>query len=101
MTMGQGSVQSGLCKQKLVIQSTCEAKLVGADDASTKIFWTKFFLKAQGYEVWENISYQDYKSTILLLNNSKASSRKRTRAINIQYFFLHNQQEPFTTLSIQ
>ena len=58
-----------------------------------KILWTKYFLEAQGYKVRENILYQDNKSTILLLNNGKASSRKRTRAINIRYFFLHDQQE--------
>ena len=78
MTMGQGAVQLGSSKQKLVTRSTCEAELVGADNASTKILWTKFFLEAQGYEVRENILYQDNKSTILLLNNGKASSGKRT-----------------------
>ena len=93
MTMGQGAVQLGSNKQKLVTQSTCEAELVGADDASTKILWTKCFLEAQGYEVRENILYQDNKSMILLLNNGKASSGKRTRAINIHYFFLHDQQQ--------
>ena len=93
MTMGQGAIQSGSCKQKLVTRSTCKAELVGADNASTKIFWTKLFLEAQGYEVRENILYQDNKSTILLLNNGKASSGKRTRAINTRYFFLHDQQK--------
>ena len=38
MTMGQGAIQSGSNKQKLVTRSTCDAELVGADDASTKIF---------------------------------------------------------------
>ena len=92
MSMGRGAVQSGLSKQKLVTRSTCESKLVGADDASTKIIWTKFFMEAQGYMIQENILYQDNKSTILLLNNGKASSGKRTQAINIRYFFLHDQQ---------
>ena len=78
MTMGQGAVQSGSCKQKLVTRTMYEAELVGVDKARTKIFWTKFFVKAQGYEVQENILYQDNKSTILLLNNGKANSRKRT-----------------------
>ena len=93
MTMGKGAVQSSSIKQKLVTQSTCESELVGADDASTKILWTKLFMEAQGYDIRENILYQDNKSTILLLNNGKASSGKLTRAINIRYFFLHDQQE--------
>ena len=89
---GQRCGSIGSTKQKLVTRSICEAELVGANDASTKIIWTKLFLGAQGYKVRKNILYQDNKSTILLLNNGKASSGKRTRAINIRYFFLHDQQ---------
>ena len=32
-----------------------------ADDASTKILWTKLFMEAQGYDIRENILYQDNK----------------------------------------
>ena len=86
-------MQSSSIKQKLVTRSTCESELVGADNASTKILWTKLFMEAQVYYIRENILYQDNKSTILLLNKGKSSSGKRTRAINIRYFFLHDQQE--------
>ena len=78
MTFGKGAVQSGSNKQKLVTRSTCEAELVEADDASMKILWTKMLLEAQGYKICKNILYHDNKSTILLLNNGKASSGKRT-----------------------
>ena len=37
--------------------------------------------------------YQENKSTILLENNGKRSSSKRTRAFNIRYFFLTDQVE--------
>jgi hypothetical protein len=37
--------------------------------------------------------YQDNKSTILLEKNGKRSSGKRTRALNIRYFFLTDQIE--------
>ena len=43
MTFGNGAVQLSLIKQNLVTQSTCEVKLVGADDASTKVLWMKLF----------------------------------------------------------
>ena len=36
----------------------------------------------------ESITYQDNKSTILRAENGKASSGKRTRHINIRYFFV-------------
>jgi hypothetical protein len=80
-------------KQKLNTRSSTEAELVGADDASIMILWTKLFMEEQGYEIKKNILYQDNKSTILLENNGKRSSSKRTRAINIRYFFLTDQIE--------
>jgi hypothetical protein len=55
------------------------------------ILWTKLFLEAQGYEIEKNILYQDIKSAILLKENGKKSSGKRTRALNIRYFFLTDQ----------
>ena len=90
---GRGAVQSISRKQKLNTRSSTEAELVGADDASTPILWTKLFLEAQGYKVKQNILYQDNKSTMLLLNNGKKSSSTRTRALNIRYFFMTDQIE--------
>jgi hypothetical protein len=44
---------------------------------------------ARLYEIEKNILYQDNMvSAILLEENGKKSSGKRTRALNIQYFFL-------------
>ncbi len=91
MTFGQGALQTISKKQKLNTKSSTEAELVGADDAATMILWTRLFLGEQGYEVDQNILYQDNKSTILLLENGKRSSGKRTRALNIRYFFLTDQ----------
>ena len=78
-------------KQKLNTPSSTEAKLIGADDATTMILWTKLFLESQGVEVSSNKLYQDNKSTILLEVNGKKSSSKRTRTLNIRYFFLTDQ----------
>lgn len=52
------------------------------------IIWTRYFLLEQGYGVVENLILQDNKSSILLERNGKASSGKRTRHINIHYFFI-------------
>ena len=52
------------------------------------IYWTRYFLEAQGYCVDNDILYQDNKSSILLETNGKASSGKRTKHINIRYFFI-------------
>jgi hypothetical protein len=45
-------------------------------------------MKAQGYGVKENVLFQNNKSSILLENNGKASSSKRTKHINIRYLFI-------------
>ena len=51
--------------------------------------WTRYFMQAQGYKIVDNIMYQDNESLIVLLEkNGKASSSKRTKHINIRYFFI-------------
>ncbi len=90
---GKGAVQSISRKQKLNTRSSTESELVGADDVSVMILWTMLFMEAQGYVIDKNILYQDNKSAILLETNGKKSSSKRTRALNIRYFFLTDQVE--------
>jgi hypothetical protein len=101
MTYGIGAVQSISPKQKLNTRSSTEAKLVGADDGATMILWTKLFMEAQGYEITQNILYQDNKSAMLLETNGKKSSSKRTRALNIQYLFLADQVANKENLEIE
>ena len=91
MTMGLGAMQVILKKQKLKSRSSTEAELIGADDAATMILWTKLFMEEQGYPIEKNILYQDNKSAILLETNARTSAGKRSRALNIRYFFLTDQ----------
>jgi hypothetical protein len=88
-----GVVQSISRKQKLNTRSSTESELVGVNNVSVMILWTKLFLEEQGYNINSNILYQDNKSAILLETNGKKSSGKRTRALNIRYFFLMDQVE--------
>ena len=74
---GKGVVQSISRKQKLNTKSSTEAELVGVDNVSVAILWTKLFLEAQGYKILKNILYQDNKSAILLEENGKKSSGNR------------------------
>ena len=53
-----------------------------------QILWTQYFLEAQGYNNQGTFLYQDNKSAILLESNGKVSSTKRTKHINIIYFFI-------------
>ena len=65
-----------------------ESELVGVDDMMPMILWARYFLAAQGYEVKDNIVYQDNKRALLLEKNGKSSSTKHTKHINIRYYFI-------------
>ena len=86
--MGRGFPKVCSTKQKLNTRSSTESELVGVDDMMPSILWTRYFLKKQGYKVSDNIIFQDNKSTMLLERNGKASSSKRTKHINVRYFFI-------------
>ena len=88
LTMGTGFPISTSTKQKLNTRSSTESELVGVDDLMPSILWTRNFLEAQGYGVCENIIFQDNRSAILLEKNGRASSSKRTKHINVRYFFV-------------
>jgi hypothetical protein len=88
VSMGKGSAYATSKKQKLNTKSSTEAELVGVDDVMSQVLWTRYFLEAQGYEVIESKVFQDNQSAILLEKNGRGSSSKRTRHINIRYFFV-------------
>ncbi len=81
VTMGQGYPMSFARGQKLNVCSSTEGELVGVDDAIPSIMWGKHFIKAQGYDLTDNILYQDNKLTILLATNERAPSLHNTKHI--------------------
>jgi hypothetical protein len=84
LTMGRGFPIVSSTMQKIITRSSTESKLVSVDDMMPIIVWSCFFLVAQGYAVMKNLLLQDNKSSMLLKKNSKASSSKCTRHINIR-----------------
>ena len=85
LLLGRGFPIMGSTKQKLNTRSSTKSEVVGADNFMPPICWTRYFLEAQGYCVDGNKLYQDNKSSILLETNG---SSKRTKHINIRYFFI-------------
>jgi hypothetical protein len=88
LSLGKGSVYSASRKQKLNTKSSTEAELVGVDDVMAQVLWTRYFLEAQGYDIRDNMVYQDNQSAMLLEKNGRGSSSKRTRHLNVRYFFV-------------
>ena len=52
------------------------------------VMWTPYFLLGQGVKVSDNIIYQDNMSAMLLEKNGMASSSRRTRHVNLRYYFI-------------
>ena len=88
LSMGKGSVYSFAGAQKLVACSSTEAEVIGVDDLMPQMMWTGYFLKAQGVDVVDTVLYQDNKSAMLLEKNGQVSSGKRTRHIDIRFYFV-------------
>ena len=91
MTMGRGFPLDKSTKHKLNTRSSTESEIVAVDNMIPQILWSCLFMKAQGFVVRDNILYQDNKSAMLLETNGRASSSKRTRQIEIRYYFVANQ----------
>ena len=88
LSLGRGVIYGTSKGQKLNTKSSTEAEIVGTDDVMPQMLWTLYFLEAQGYKIDDNLLYQDNKSSILLETNGRGSSGKRTRHINVRYFFI-------------
>jgi hypothetical protein len=98
LSLGQGALMSMSIKQKINTKSSTEAELVGVDDAMNFVEWIQLFVEQQVKSInkdsvlrkigCETIIQQDNTSTIQLENNGQASSTKRTRHINIRYFYV-------------
>jgi hypothetical protein len=88
MTLGKGATYGTSTRQKINTKSSTEAELVGVNDVMPQVLWTKYWMEAQGYNIDENTIGRDNQLLMLLKNNGRASSSKRTRHINIHYFFI-------------
>jgi hypothetical protein len=52
------------------------------------MLWTRYFIEGQRYNIETSILNQDNLSAILLEKNGRSSIRKRTKHINVRYFFI-------------
>ena len=88
ITMGRGKPISASRKQNINTRSSTESEIIVVDQFIPSVLWTSIVLEAWGCGVTDNIFSQDNKSAILMENNVKPSSSKRTKQINIIYFYI-------------
>ena len=88
ITLGKGTLYTKSSKQKINTKSSTEAELVGASDYMPNTIWSKMFLEAQGHKITNNDFEQDNVSAIRLEKNGRSSAGKKSRHIDIRYFFI-------------
>ena len=66
-------------------RSLTEAELVGVNDMMAMILWTRNFSECQGYDVTDNILYQDNESAMLLgkMGSGRLTSAQGTSRFGI------------------
>jgi len=92
ISLGGATVAAGSSKQRIVTKSSTEAELVGLSDSVGDGIGAAEFLRSLGYSVKPVVFRQDNQSTIRMAENGLSSSR-RTRHINVRYFFIKERIE--------
>ena len=92
-SLGKGGIHNSSWKQRLVACSSTESEVIGVYDVLPQVLWMKQFLEEQGWKDSATVVYQDNTSLILLLSerNGRSSSTKRTKHMNIRYFYATEQ----------
>ena len=91
LSLGKGGIYNGSWKQKMVACSSTESELIGVYEVLPQVLWTKKFLEEQGWKDSTTVVYQDNTSSILLVRNGRRSSTKRTKHMDIRYFYVTEQ----------
>ena len=87
-SFGVGVIHTMCSKQKLNTKSSTESEIVSASDYVTHMIWLSRFMEDMGYPMKKKVLYQDNKSAIQILKNGRMSSSRRSRHMDIKYFFL-------------
>jgi len=74
-------------KQKVNTRSSTESEVIAVDDALPTVQWTKNFMMDKGFDL-ETLIKEDNQSMMLLMKNSKLSSGKWTKHIDLRLYAL-------------
>ena len=88
MSLGRSMTINTSTNKNLKTRSSTNTELAAAYNFMPIILWTNYFLSVQGYSNSNMFLYQENKSAILLDKNGKILSSKRTKHINIRFYFI-------------
>ncbi len=87
ITIGGAPIHAESVRQSIVTKSSTEAELVAISDGLSTLIWSRDFLIEQGYNMGPAALRQDNLGTIAMAEKGHSTSKK-TRHINIRYFFV-------------
>ena len=87
-SFGIGTVHARSKSWKINVKSSTESELVAASEYLPHTLWLRYFMIAQGYEIKDNMVYQDNKSAIQMEIKGRNSCTGNSRHINIRYFWV-------------
>ena len=90
MALGTGAVISRSMKERINRKSSSDNETIAANDFMGLVLNTLYFMETQGYNVTQNIMFQDNQSNMRLMLNGKRSSNKRTKHMNVKYLFMND-----------
>ena len=88
ISMGKGMLHCKASGQKINTRSTTESELIGVSEYLPYNIWYILFFGAQGYEIKQNILFQDNESAIKMEINGRNSCTGNSRHIEIKHFWV-------------
>ena len=87
MSLGHGILHHKSSVQKLNTKSSTEDELVGTSEYVPYNVWMKKCLHEQGYDINDNVLFQDNQSSIKMETNGRRSCTRNSRHVHIRHFF--------------
>ena len=88
ISMGEGLLHARSTKQGINTKSSTETEFVGNSEYLPYAIWLLNFLECQGYTtIKRKLLHQDNESAIKLLKNGVVSATKKSRHVDIRYFW--------------
>ena len=72
-------------------KSSTETEVIGVSEIVPYVLWLANFVKMQGYDIKENVLYQDNQSAMKMEKNGRMSCTGNSRHVSIRHFFVKDQ----------